>query len=57
MMAAGQSSVRALGEIALRAKDLDGMQKFYGEVIGLPLMKRFATSAFFKIVCYDNSVG
>jgi hypothetical protein len=25
------------------------MQKFYAEVIGLPLMKRFQNAAFFKI--------
>ena len=41
--------VRGLGEIALRVNDLDAMQKFYEEVIGLPLMKRFPNSAFFKI--------
>ncbi|MEM7111810.1 MAG: VOC family protein [Chloroflexota bacterium] len=38
-----------LGEIALRVEDLDGMQHFYSEVIGLPLMKRFPHAAFFKI--------
>jgi len=43
------SSVKGLGEIALRVKDLDAMQKFYEEVIGLTLLKRFDTSAFFKI--------
>ena len=30
--------VRGLGEIALRVNNLDTMQKFYEEVIGLPLM-------------------
>jgi len=30
--------VRGLGEIALRVNNLDVMQKFYEEVIGLPLM-------------------
>ena len=48
-MTKGQSSIRALGEIALHVEDLDKMQNFYEEVIGLPLMKRFANSAFFKI--------
>ena len=38
-----------LGEIALRVEDLNGMQKFYEEVIGLELMKRFPDSVFFKI--------
>jgi catechol-2,3-dioxygenase len=41
--------VRGLGEIALRVNDLDAMQKFYEEVIGLPLMARDTTCAFFKI--------
>ena len=41
--------VRGLGEIALRVNDLDAMQQFYEYVIGLPLMKRFPNSAFFKI--------
>ena len=41
--------VRGLGEIALRVNDLDAMQKFYEYVIGLRLMTRFPTSAFFKI--------
>ena len=43
------SAVRALGEIALRVADLDAMQAFYQEVIGLELMRRFPESAFFKI--------
>ena len=43
------TSVRGLGEIALRVNNLDAMQKFYEEIIGLPLMARDATCAFFKI--------
>ena len=42
-------SVRGLGEIALRVNNLDTVQKFYEEVIGLLLMKRFPNAAFFKI--------
>jgi catechol-2,3-dioxygenase len=42
-------SVRGLGEIALRVNNMDAMQKFYEEVIGLPLMNRDSDSAFFKI--------
>jgi catechol 2,3-dioxygenase-like lactoylglutathione lyase family enzyme len=43
------SSIRALGEIALRVADLDRMQAFYTEVVGLELMKRFPHAAFFRI--------
>jgi len=45
-----RTSVRGLGEVALRVKNLDAMQKFYQEVIGLPLMTRVPNCAFFKIV-------
>ena len=41
--------VCGLGEIALRVNDLDAMQRFYEQVIGLPLITRFPSSAFFKI--------
>jgi catechol-2,3-dioxygenase len=44
-----RTSVRGLGEIALRVKNLDAMQKFYEEVIGLLLMTRVPNCAFFKI--------
>ena len=42
-------SVRGLGEIAFRVNNLDAMQKFYEEVIALPLMTRVSNCAFFKI--------
>jgi catechol 2,3-dioxygenase len=42
-------SIRGLGEIALRVTDLDAMQRFYQDVIGLALLKRFDKAAFFKI--------
>jgi catechol 2,3-dioxygenase-like lactoylglutathione lyase family enzyme len=41
--------VRGLGEIALRVNNLDAMQRFYAEVIGLSLMTRVPNSAFFRI--------
>jgi catechol-2,3-dioxygenase len=44
-----RTSVRGLGEIALRVNNLDTMQKFYEQVIGLPLMTRVPNCAFFKI--------
>jgi catechol 2,3-dioxygenase-like lactoylglutathione lyase family enzyme len=42
-------AIKGLGEIALRVRDLDTMQGFYEEVIGLQLLKRFDNAAFFKI--------
>ena len=42
-------SIKALGEIAVRVTDLDAVQKFYEETIGLELMKRFPHAAFFRI--------
>ena len=44
-----RTSVRGLGEIAFRVNNLDAMQTFYEEVIGLPLMTRVPNCAFFKI--------
>ena len=44
-----QRTVKALGEIALRVKDLDSMQQFYEEVVGLELMRKFPHAVFFKI--------
>jgi len=41
--------IRGLGEIALRVENLDAMEHFYADVIGLRLMQRFPTSAFFRI--------
>ncbi len=41
--------VRGLGEIALRVDDLDAMQAFYENVVGLKLMKRFEHAVFFRI--------
>ena len=43
------SVVKALGEIALRVNDLEVMQRFYEQVVGLELIKRFPQAAFFKI--------
>jgi catechol-2,3-dioxygenase len=42
-------AVRGLGEIAFRVNNLDAMQRFYEQVIGLPLMTRVPNCAFFKI--------
>lgn len=45
----GERAIRALGEVALRVKDLDRMQSFYEKTVGLELMKRFPKSAFFRV--------
>jgi catechol 2,3-dioxygenase len=41
--------IKAVGEIALRVSDLEKMQRFYAEIIGLELIKRLDTAAFFRI--------
>jgi len=41
--------VKALGEVVLRVADLDAMQHFYADTLGLPLLRRFPHSAFFKL--------
>ena len=48
-MSARNTRIRALGEIALRVNDLDAMQEFYENVLGLELMKRFPAAAFFRV--------
>ena len=42
-------AVRGLGEIALRVGDLESMARFYEEVVGLELMRRFPNAVFFRI--------
>jgi catechol-2,3-dioxygenase len=44
-----QRTIRGLGEVALRVRDLDSMQAFYQNVIGLELLRRFERSAFFRL--------
>ncbi len=48
-MSTRHATIKALGEIALRVNDLETMQNFYQQVIGLELMKRFPNVAFLKI--------
>jgi catechol-2,3-dioxygenase len=48
-MSARRVAVRGLGEVALRVNNLDVMQKFYEEVVGLQLMRRAPDSAFLRI--------
>jgi catechol 2,3-dioxygenase-like lactoylglutathione lyase family enzyme len=48
-MKTGHRPIKGLGEIALRVEDLDSMQLFYEQVIGLELIKRFESAAFLKL--------
>jgi catechol 2,3-dioxygenase len=43
------NAVKGLGEIALRVADLERMQEFYTTTVGLELLQRFPTIAFFRI--------
>ena len=42
-------AIKGLGEIAFRVADLDASQAFYERVVGLELLRRFPSSAFFRI--------
>ncbi len=45
-----ETPIKGLGEVVLRVKNIDAMQVFYQEVIGLELLRRFGNShAFLKI--------
>jgi len=44
-----QRRIKGLGEIALRVGDLDGMTRFYEEVIGLELLRRSDNGVFFRL--------
>lgn len=46
---ASNRPIHALGEFAFRVTDLDVMQAFYANVIGLELLRGFPDSAFFRI--------
>ena len=48
-MKTSASRVKGLGEVSLRVRDLDVMDKFYAEVIGLEVLRREASFVFFKI--------
>jgi catechol 2,3-dioxygenase-like lactoylglutathione lyase family enzyme len=41
--------IKGLGEVSIRVKDLDAMQKFYEEVVGLEVLSRDESYVFFKI--------
>ena len=48
-MPSKQRIIKGLAEIAFRVSDLDKMQKFYEEVIGLELLECFEKTVFFRI--------
>ncbi len=41
--------VKGLGEVSIRVRDLDAMQKFYEEVVGLEVLRWDEDFVFFKI--------
>lgn len=41
--------IKGLGEASIRVNDLDAMQKFYEEVVGLDVLRREDSYVFFKI--------
>src|SRR3972149_2758708 len=41
--------VKGLGEVSIRVKDLDAMQKFYEEVVGLEVLRRDDSFVFFQV--------
>ena len=42
-------TVKGLGEIALRVNDLDKMQDFYENAVGLAVLRRFPKAVFFHV--------
>lgn len=41
--------IKGLGEVSIRVKDLDAMQKFYEDVVGLEVLRRDESFVFFKV--------
>ena len=41
--------VKGLGEVSICVKDLDAMQKFYEEVVGLQVLRRDEGFVFFRV--------
>jgi len=49
-MSESTKSIKTLGEVVLRVRNLDTMQEFYENVVGLELLARFEnTMVFFRI--------
>jgi catechol 2,3-dioxygenase-like lactoylglutathione lyase family enzyme len=41
--------IKGLGEVSIRVNDLEAMQEFYEEVVGLEVLRRDESFVFFKI--------
>jgi catechol 2,3-dioxygenase len=41
--------IKALGEVSIRVRDLEAMQKFYEDVLGLEVLRRDESFVFFRI--------
>ncbi len=48
-MSEPEGCVKGLGEVSIRVKDLDGMSKFYEEVVGLKVLSREESYCFFRV--------
>jgi catechol-2,3-dioxygenase len=49
-MSESTRTIKALGEVVLRVRDLDAIQEFYEKAVGLELLERYEnTMAFFRI--------
>jgi catechol-2,3-dioxygenase len=48
-MSKSERRVKGLGEVSIQVRDLDAMQKFYEEVVGLEVLRRDESFVFFKI--------
>jgi catechol 2,3-dioxygenase len=44
-----QGVIKGLGEIALRVRSLDAMQRFYEQVIGLEVLRQSDDAVFFRL--------
>ena len=44
-----ESVIKGLGEVSIRVNDLEAMQKFYEEVVGLEVLRQDESFVFFKI--------
>ena len=48
-MEGSERTIKGLGEASIRVTNLDAMQRFYEDVIGLEVINRGESSVFFKI--------